>query len=104
MIVNKVKDLRKKRRIPQKNLAEGVQVSRQTIHAIESSKCIPSLELALKISRYFELTVEEIFSLFDGQDINKGPFIFHNEEEDASKSKDEFSAIPTFFSGTSEKK
>jgi putative transcriptional regulator len=42
-----------------------VGVSRQTIHAIEVGKYIPSLPLAFKISRLFRLRVEEIFKLED---------------------------------------
>ena len=50
-------------RISQQQLAEAVGVSRQTIYAIENGKFIPSTELALKISAYFEKTVNELFQL-----------------------------------------
>lgn len=50
-------------RISQRQLAEAVGVSRQTIYAIENVKFIPSTELALKLSAYFEKTVNELFQL-----------------------------------------
>lgn len=49
--------------ITQATLAEAVQVSRQTINAIEASKYVPSTVLALKIARYFEKPLESIFEL-----------------------------------------
>ena len=49
--------------ITQADLAERIQVSRQTINAIESSKYIPSTVLALKIARVFDKPVEHIFQL-----------------------------------------
>ncbi|HAM1255909.1 TPA: helix-turn-helix transcriptional regulator [Listeria monocytogenes] len=60
---NKVKQLREKRGIGQNELALALEVSRQTIHAIEKGKYNPSLELSLKMARYFRLTIEEIFQL-----------------------------------------
>lgn len=47
----------------QEQLAVAVQVSRQTIHAIESGKYVPSTILAIKIARVFGKPVEEIFQL-----------------------------------------
>ena len=49
--------------ITQAELAEQVNVSRQTINTIESNKYIPSTLLALKIARVFGKSVEEIFQL-----------------------------------------
>ncbi|HET9279218.1 MAG TPA: helix-turn-helix transcriptional regulator [Flavitalea sp.] len=49
--------------ITQAELAEKIQVSRQTINAIESNKYVPSTLLALKIARLFERKVEDIFIL-----------------------------------------
>lgn len=49
--------------ITQAELAEKIQVSRQTINAIESNKYVPSTVLALKMARVFEKKVEEIFIL-----------------------------------------
>ena len=50
-------------RITQQQLAEQVGASRQTIHAIENGKFVPSTVLALKIARTFGRPVEEIFQL-----------------------------------------
>lgn len=47
----------------QQTLAEALGVSRQTIIAIENGRYAPSLELALRIARYFGRSVEEIFTL-----------------------------------------
>jgi len=49
--------------ITQANLAEKINVSRQTINAIESNKYVPSTVLALKIARIFGKSVEEVFEL-----------------------------------------
>ncbi|EAE6661115.1 transcriptional regulator [Listeria monocytogenes] len=62
-VSNKVKQLREERKIGQNELALSLEVSRQTIHAIEKGKYNPSLELSLKMARYFQLTIEEIFQL-----------------------------------------
>lgn len=62
-IENGLKVERAKKDITQKELAEEMDVSRQTINAIETGKYNPSLELALKIAEFFETTVEEIFEL-----------------------------------------
>ncbi len=50
-------------KISQQQLADEIGVSRQTINALELSKYVPSTILSLKIARYFEKTVEEIFQL-----------------------------------------
>lgn len=63
VVTNKVKYLREQRDIAQNDLAAALEVSRQTIHAIEKGKYNPSLELSLKIAKYFHLSVEEIFNL-----------------------------------------
>ena len=58
---NRIKVLRAERDMTQAELADQVQVSRQTINAIETGKFDPSLSLAFKISRLFRLPVENIF-------------------------------------------
>lgn len=55
--------LRAERRLSQDDLAKLVDVSRQTINAIEREKYDPSLPLALKIAKVFRKQVEEIFFL-----------------------------------------
>jgi putative transcriptional regulator len=49
----------------QEELANAVGVTRQTIHAIEKGKFVPSTMLAFKIARFFEKNVEEVFFLTD---------------------------------------
>ncbi|HET8804006.1 MAG TPA: helix-turn-helix transcriptional regulator [Aequorivita sp.] len=58
---NKIKVLRAERNMTQAELAIEVEVSRQTINAIETGKFDPSLPLAFKISRLFGLPIETIF-------------------------------------------
>ena len=53
--------------ITQQDLAVAVGVSRQTINSIESARYVPSTVLALKIARYFDKSVDEIFS-FEEED------------------------------------
>ncbi len=60
---NTVRVERAKQNITQGKLAEGIGVSRQTIHAIETGKFSPSVVTALKIAQYFKTYVEEIFKL-----------------------------------------
>lgn len=58
---NKLKVLRAERDMTQADLADLLAVSRQTINAIEKGKFDPSLPLAFKMSKLFELAIEEIF-------------------------------------------
>jgi putative transcriptional regulator len=58
---NNLKVLRAKRNITQEELAEAIDVSRQTINAIELGKFNPSILTALNLAKFFETTVEEIF-------------------------------------------
>jgi putative transcriptional regulator len=60
---NYIRVERAKKRITQAELAKQVHVSRQTIHAIETGKFIPSTLLALKISHYFGVMLEDLFKL-----------------------------------------
>ena len=60
---NNIRVARAEVRMTQQQLADAVDVSRQTINAIESGKYVPSTVLALKIARTFGKQVEEIFSL-----------------------------------------
>ena len=62
-IVNRIRVLRfHNGEMTQQELAERVGVTRQTIHAIEAAKYSPSLELAFKIAREFEVPLEEVFT------------------------------------------
>ena len=58
---NRLKVLRAERDWTQANLADELGVSRQTINAIEKEKFDPSLPLAFKVARLFELSIEDIF-------------------------------------------
>ena len=60
---NKIKELRLKKGLSQAELAKVIGVSRQTIISIEKGACVPSTLLALKLSRLFGKTVNELFSL-----------------------------------------
>ena len=59
---NRLKELRADREISQSALAEILSVSRQTVNAIENSKFDPSLTLAIKLTRYFEMPLDKIFT------------------------------------------
>jgi len=58
---NSLKVLRAVKGVTQERLAEDLKVTRQTIHAVEAGKYNPSLDLAFKLARYFDKTIEEIF-------------------------------------------
>ena len=60
---NTIRVERARHKITQAELAEKVDVSRQTIHAIETGKFVPSTVLALKIAKFFKVKLEEIFQL-----------------------------------------
>ena len=60
---NRIKVERAEKDITQQQLADAVNVSRQTIVAIEKGRFLPSTPLALKIAKYFEKPVESIFIL-----------------------------------------
>ena len=57
----KIKELRKQNKLSQNELAEAVDVTRQTITSLECEKYTASLVLAYKIAHYFNLTIEEVF-------------------------------------------
>ena len=63
---NRLRVLRAEREWSQATLAERLEVSRQTVNAIETRKYDPSLPLAFKIARLFELRIDEIFDPGDG--------------------------------------
>lgn len=65
-MTNSVRMARVARNLTQEDLAKAVGVSRQTIHAIEKGKYVPSAVLALKIARVFDVPVEALFALEDG--------------------------------------
>ena len=58
---NRLEELRKLRGIRQEELAAALEVSRQTIGSLENGRYNPSILLAFKIARYFDVSIEEIF-------------------------------------------
>ncbi len=62
---NFIKVERARHNLTQADLAEKLGVSRQTIHAIEKGKFNPSVTLAIKMARFFKVTVEYLFTLED---------------------------------------
>ena len=60
-MTNRIAELRKERRISQAELADEVDVTRQTIISLENDRYNASLLLAHRISKYFGLTIEEVF-------------------------------------------
>ncbi len=66
---NRIQELRKERRVTQSELADAVEVTRQTIISLENGKYNASLILAHKIAQYFERNIEDIF-IFDKEEEN----------------------------------
>ena len=58
---NRLEELRKQRGVRQEELAAALEVSRQTIGSLENGRYNPSILLAFKIARYFDVSIEEIF-------------------------------------------
>lgn len=58
---NRLEEIRKERGIKQEDLAAALEVSRQTIGSLENGRYNPSILLAFKIARYFDMPIEEIF-------------------------------------------
>uniref|UniRef100_UPI003F68FF73 helix-turn-helix transcriptional regulator n=1 Tax=Streptococcus pluranimalium TaxID=82348 RepID=UPI003F68FF73 len=57
----RIQELRKKRRLSQANLADAMDVTRQTIISLEKGRYNASLELAHKLAKYFGLSIEDVF-------------------------------------------
>lgn len=60
-IYNKIKEMRQDKNLTQEDLAQVVEVSRQTIVAIEKGNYTPSLTLAMKLAKVFKISIEELF-------------------------------------------
>jgi len=58
---NRLEAIRKQRNITQEELAEQLEVSRQTIGSLENGRYNPSILLAFKIARFFGMPIEDIF-------------------------------------------
>ena len=58
---NRIEEIRKARGMNQEELTKALGVSRQTISSLENGRYNPSVELAYKLSKYFGMTIEEVF-------------------------------------------
>lgn len=67
---NRLELIRKENKITQEELASILEVSRQIIGSLENGRYNPSIILAFKIARYFDLTIEDIF-IYEGEDYEK---------------------------------
>ena len=63
---NRLEEIRKGRGITQEELAAALEVSRQTIGSLENGRYNPSILLAFKIARYFDMKIEDIFIYEEG--------------------------------------
>ena len=68
---NKLEEIRRERGITQEELANVLEVSRQTIGSLENGRYNPSIILAFKIAKYFGLTIEDTFIYEDGEEDEK---------------------------------
>lgn len=58
---NRIEQIRKEKGLSQVELAEVLEVSRQTISSLENGRYNPSIVLAFKIAKYFDVTIEDVF-------------------------------------------
>lgn len=65
---NRIETIRKERGILQDEMAKAMGVSRQTISSLENGRYNPSILLAYKIAKYFNMTIEEVF-IFDEEEL-----------------------------------
>lgn len=63
LLDNNIAKFRSKQKISQQELADAIGVSRKTISTVETGRFTPSVVIALKMARYFEVPVERIFEL-----------------------------------------
>jgi putative transcriptional regulator len=69
---NNIAKLRSKHKISQQELAEAIGVSRKTISTVETTRFVPSVIIALKLAKHFQVAVEDIFTLIDNApDVSK---------------------------------
>ena len=65
---NRIEQIRKEKGIRQEDFAKCMGVSRQTISSLENGRYNPSITLAYKIAKYFDMTIEEVF-IFEEEDL-----------------------------------
>nr|WP_255669455.1 helix-turn-helix transcriptional regulator [Roseburia sp. CLA-AA-H209] len=66
-VKNRLEEIRKERGIKQEELAAALEVSRQTIGSLENGRYNPSVTLAFKLARYFNMSIEDIFIYEEGK-------------------------------------
>ena len=64
---NRLEEIRKERGIKQEELAAALEVSRQTIGSLDNGRYNPSIILAFKLARYFNMSIEDIFIYEEGK-------------------------------------
>jgi putative transcriptional regulator len=64
---NKIKIQRAMKNVTQEELAIKIGVTRKTINTIENGKFVPSVILAIRLSKFFNIPVEELFTIDDQQ-------------------------------------
>lgn len=62
---NHIEAIRKQHKISQQELADALEVTRQTISSLENGRYNPSITLAFKIAKFFKMSIEEIF-IYEG--------------------------------------
>jgi len=67
---NKLEEIRKQKSLSQEDLAKALEVSRQTIGSLENGRYNPSIILAFKIAKYFNMNIEDIF-IYEEDDLNE---------------------------------
>lgn len=67
---NRLEEIRKQKGITQEELAKILEVSRQTVGSLENGRYNPSIILAFKIARYFEMAIEDIF-IYEEENVNE---------------------------------
>ena len=65
---NRIEEIRRLRGIRQEDFAKAMGVSRQTISSLETGRYNPSIFLAYRIARFFDLTIEEVFLFEESED------------------------------------
>ncbi|MBE6114745.1 MAG: helix-turn-helix transcriptional regulator [Erysipelotrichaceae bacterium] len=65
---NRIEEIRKEKGIKQEDFARCMKVSRQTISSLENGRYNPSITLAYKIAKFFEMSIEEVF-IFEKEDL-----------------------------------
>lgn len=68
---NRLEEIRKAKGITQEELANALEVSRQTVGSLENGRYNPSIILAFKIARFFDISIEEVFIYEEGQHEDK---------------------------------